>query len=150
MASHPLPLIKIIYFLCTVTSSTLKCLKTTAGDYGLKYMVIIIPTNGGEARGQGSFCRGQNCTSNLSNWLHLSARHFFSVVYGFNGPLWPTFMAAVDECKLTPNFTATPSLLLNQLSPPVRATACEMDVNEPFLTATLQLLRPWEHSRTET
>lgn len=30
-----------------------------------------------------------------------------TVVYGFNGRLWPTFMAAMDDCKLTPSFTAT-------------------------------------------
>lgn len=69
-----------------------------------------------------------------------------TVVYGFNGRPWPTFMVAVDDCKPTPSFTATTALLLNQLSRPVKATACEIDVNESFLPETLQLLQSWESS----
>lgn len=69
-----------------------------------------------------------------------------TVVYGFTGRPWPTFMAGVDDCKPTPCFTATTALLLNQLSRPVKATACEIDVNEPFHTETLQLLQSWESS----
>lgn len=69
-----------------------------------------------------------------------------AVVYGFNGGPWPTFMAVLDACKLTPTFTAAAALLLNQLSCPVKATACEIDVNELLLTETLQLLQPWESS----
>lgn len=65
-----------------------------------------------------------------------------TVVYGFNG----TFMAAVDDRKPSQSFTATTALLLNQLSRPVKATACEIDVNESFLTETRQLLQPWESS----
>lgn len=68
-----------------------------------------------------------------------------TVVYGFNGRPWPTFMAALDACKLTPSFTAAAAaagLLVNQLSCPVKATASEIDVNESFLTETLQLLQP--------
>lgn len=44
-----------------------------------------------------------------------------AVVYGFNG--W------LDDCKSTPSFAATTALLLNQLSRPVKATACKIDVN---------------------
>lgn len=61
-----------------------------------------------------------------------------TVVYGFNGRPWPTFMAALDACKPTPSFTAAAGLLVNQLGRPVKATACEIDVNESFLIETLQ------------
>lgn len=47
-------------------------------------------------------------------------------------------MPALDDCEPTPSFTATTTLLLNQLSRPVKATVCEIDVNKLILTETLQ------------
>lgn len=72
-------------------------LKTSVGDYSLKYMAIIIPTNGRGAQSKGSFYRAQNCTSNPVTSQILWPGHFTlcSIVYGFNGRLLPGFMAAV-------------------------------------------------------
>lgn len=135
---------KIFCFLCTVTNLTSGWLKTSVGDYRRKYMVIIIPSNGGAAPGWGSSCRGQNCTSNCTGYIY--DPDITTVVYGFNGRPWPTFMPALDDCEPTPSFTATTALLLNQLSRPVKATVCEIDVNKLIPTETLQLLQPRESS----
>lgn len=75
------------------------------GDYRLKYMAAIIPTNGRAAQSMGCIYRAQNCTSN-SEPRFLRPGHFSlcSVVYG---GLLPAFMAALfcgfnsDNMQLT-------------------------------------------------
>ena len=93
-------------------------------------MVIIIPTNSEGAQGRGS-------SAGVTTVLQTATAYIYdpditTVVYGFNGGPWPTFCNAWGRLTVVHHSHETAALLLNQLSRPVEATACEIDVNEWF------------------